>query len=137
MSRFQFVADTGTPARRMWLCTVMEIARSSFYAWLAAADDRNARTAADEALADRIRVVTNTDSAYGEPRITAELERVGARIGAGRPQAGRSGDAHRRDRRPPAETPGEDHCVGSGRHEGARSAQPGFHRPSTEHQMRR
>lgn len=31
------------------------------------------RTAADEALADRIHVVHNADNTYGAPRITAEL----------------------------------------------------------------
>ena len=39
------------------LCAVVEIARSSFYAWLAAADGRAARQAADKALAARIGTV--------------------------------------------------------------------------------
>lgn len=73
MSRFQFVADHRDAFEVKWLCAVMQIARSSFYAWLAAADSRAARTADDEALAERIRVVHGEDSAYGAPRITAEL----------------------------------------------------------------
>ena len=56
-----------------WLCAVVEIARSSFYAWLGAADGRAARKAADEALAERIRTVYDEDNTYGAPRITAEL----------------------------------------------------------------
>ena len=41
---------------------VLEIARSSFYAWRAAADTRAARTAADEDLEARIRAVHTTDN---------------------------------------------------------------------------
>ena len=73
MSRFQFVADHRDTFEVKWLCAVMEIARSSFYAWLAGADARAERQAADEALAARIRVVHDADSTYGAPRITAEL----------------------------------------------------------------
>lgn len=72
MSRFQFVADHLHAFEVKWLCAVVEVARSSFYAWLAGADARAARAAADEALAERIRVVHDTDNTYGAPRITAE-----------------------------------------------------------------
>ncbi len=73
MSRFQFVADHRDAFEVKWLCEVVEIARSSFYAWLAGADARAERQAADEALAERIRVVHTEDNTYGAPRITAEL----------------------------------------------------------------
>ena len=73
MSRFQFVADHRDAFEVKWLCAIVEIARSSFYAWWAAADGRDARAAADEALAERIRVVHDEDNTYGAPRITAEL----------------------------------------------------------------
>lgn len=73
MSRFQFVADHRDAFEVKWLCKVMEIARSSFYAWCAAAEGRDARAAADEALVERIRVVHDADNTYGAPRITAEL----------------------------------------------------------------
>lgn len=73
MSRFQFVADHLHAFEVKWLCAVVEVARSSFYAWLAGADSRAARAAADEALADRIRAVHDADNTYGAPRITAEL----------------------------------------------------------------
>lgn len=73
MSRFQFVADHSDTYEVKWLCAVIEVARSSFYAWLAAADGRAARQAADEALEARIRTVHDQDNTYGAPRITAEL----------------------------------------------------------------
>ena len=73
MSRFQFVADHRNAFEVKWLCEVVEVARSSFYAWLAGADARAERQAADEALAERIRVVHDEDNTYGAPRITAEL----------------------------------------------------------------
>ena len=73
MSRFQFVADHLHAFEVKWLCAVVEVARSSFYAWLAGADGRAARQAADKVLAERIRVVHDEDNTYGAPRITAEL----------------------------------------------------------------
>ncbi|WP_096867526.1 IS3 family transposase [Mycolicibacter icosiumassiliensis] len=73
VSRFQFVADHLHAFEVKWLCAVVEVARSSFYAWLAGADSRAAKAAADEALAARIRVVNGEDNPYGEPGITAEL----------------------------------------------------------------
>jgi transposase InsO family protein len=73
VSRFQFVADHRDAFEVKWLCAVVKVARSSFYAWLAAADTRAAKTAADEALTARIRAVHDGDSTYGAPRITAEL----------------------------------------------------------------
>lgn len=73
MSRLQFVADHRDAFEVKWLCEVVEVARSSFYAWCAAAPTRAARQAADEALAARIRAVHEQDNTYGAPRITAEL----------------------------------------------------------------
>ena len=73
MSRFQFVADHRDAFEVKWLCKVVEIARSSFYAWLAAADTRAAKAAADQELEARIRVVHTADNTCGAPRITAEL----------------------------------------------------------------
>ncbi|ABM14523.1 Integrase, catalytic region [Mycolicibacterium vanbaalenii PYR-1] len=73
MSRFQFVADHLHAFEVKWLCAGVEVARSSFYAWLAGAEGRAARKAADEALAARIRMVHDEDNTYGAPRITAEL----------------------------------------------------------------
>ncbi|MFF3157957.1 IS3 family transposase [Streptomyces sp. NPDC057910] len=74
VSRFQFVEDhcETYPIRR--LCQVLDLQRSSFYKWRSAAPARQARERADAALAARIRQVhTDSDGAYGAPRVTAEL----------------------------------------------------------------
>lgn len=57
MNRFQFVEDHKDAWGVKRLCEVIEIARSSFYAWLTAAPGRAAREAADAALAERIRAL--------------------------------------------------------------------------------
>ena len=73
MNRFQFVADHRNTFEVKRLCQVVEVARSSFYAWVEAADARVAREAADDALAERIRVIHTADNTMGAPRITPEL----------------------------------------------------------------
>jgi len=73
VSRFQFVADHRDTFEVKRLCEVIEVNRSSFYAWDAAAEARAERDAADTELAERILVVHDADKAYGAPRITAEL----------------------------------------------------------------
>ena len=77
MNRFQFVKDHKDAWSVKRLCQVIEIGRSSFYAWLAAAPGRAARATADAVLAARIRVLQDPaqggDRAYGAPRVTAEL----------------------------------------------------------------
>jgi transposase InsO family protein len=73
VSRFQFVADHRDTFEVKRLCEVIEVNRSSFYAWDNAAPARAERAAADEELAERIRVVHEADKAYGAPRVTAEL----------------------------------------------------------------
>ncbi len=77
MNRFQFVEDHKDAYGVKRLCEVVEIARSSFYAWLDAAPRRAAKAADDAALAARIRVLQDPaqggDRAYGAPRITADL----------------------------------------------------------------
>ena len=55
------------------LCQVIDIARSSYYAWINAADTRAARATADVELADKIRAIHADDNTYGRPRITAEI----------------------------------------------------------------
>ncbi len=67
MSRFQFVADYSTtyPVKR--LCELVEIERSSYYAWKAGTPARQARAAADAVLAARIRVVHDEDNTVGAP----------------------------------------------------------------------
>ncbi|RBO96904.1 transposase InsO family protein [Nocardia puris] len=55
------------------LCQVIDIARSSYYTWINAADKRAARADADADLAAKIRAVHDADNTCGRPRITAEL----------------------------------------------------------------
>jgi transposase InsO family protein len=64
---------TETPSLVLRLCEIVEVNRSSFHAWDAAAPAPAERAAADEQLAERIRVVHEADKAYGVPRVTAEL----------------------------------------------------------------
>ena len=73
MTRFQFVADHRHAFEVKRLCTVLQVSRSSFYAWLAAAPTRAARAGRDAALTERIRTIHDSDTAQGVPRITAEL----------------------------------------------------------------
>ena len=77
MNRFQFVADHQHAFEVKRLCQAVEVSRSSFYAWCAAAPARAERVVADAELAERIRTVqdpkTGGDPAYGAPRVTAEL----------------------------------------------------------------
>ena len=73
MSRFQFVADHQHAYEVKRLCQLVEIERSSFYAWQAAAPARAARAEADAELAEKIRAVHEVDNTMGAPRITAEL----------------------------------------------------------------
>ncbi|WKX23631.1 IS3 family transposase [Streptomyces sp. HUAS CX7] len=81
VNRFQFVADHQRRYGVKRLCTILGIARSSFYYWRRTAADRAARQAADARLADRIRAVhRESDGTYGVPRITAELRDAGERV---------------------------------------------------------
>jgi transposase InsO family protein len=73
VSRFQFVEDHRATYEVKRLCELVEIERSSYYAWRNAAPARAARAAADAELADRIRTVHAQDNTVGAPRMTAEL----------------------------------------------------------------
>ena len=73
MTRFQFVADHSGTYQVKRLCDLVELERSSYYAWKSAEPDRAARVEADAQLAERIRVIHVEDNTYGAPRITAEL----------------------------------------------------------------
>ncbi|MCK8438525.1 IS3 family transposase [Streptomyces sp. D2-8] len=81
VNRFQFVADHQRRYGVKRLCTIVGIARSSFYYWRRTAADRAVRQAADARLAARIRAVhRESDGTYGVPRITAELREAGERV---------------------------------------------------------
>lgn len=73
MSRFQFVADHQDAFEVKRLCELVEVERSSYYAWKAGAPSREARAAADAELAGRIRAIHAEDNTVGAPRVTAEL----------------------------------------------------------------
>ena len=73
MSRFQFVADHSATFEVKRLCQLVEIERSSYYAWKAGAPARERRAAADAELQARIRKVHQADNTVGAPRVTAEL----------------------------------------------------------------
>ncbi|WP_416069996.1 IS3 family transposase [Streptomyces sp. ME01-18a] len=76
MNHFQFVADHQRCYGVKRLCTILGIARSSFYYWRRTAMDRATRQAADARLAARIQAVhLDSDATYGAPRITAELRK--------------------------------------------------------------
>jgi transposase InsO family protein len=81
VNRFQFVADHQRRYGVKRLCTILGVARSSFYYWRRTAADRAARQVADAALTTRIRAVhRESDGTYGVPRITAELREDGERV---------------------------------------------------------
>lgn len=73
MNRFQFVADHQDTFEVKRMCELVEVERSSFYAWQTAAPARAARAAADAELADRLRGIHAEDNTVGAPRATAEL----------------------------------------------------------------
>ncbi len=73
MTRFQFVADHQHAFEVKRLCEVIDIERSSFYAWKAAEPVRAARAEADAELAEKIRAIHAQDNTIGAPRATAEL----------------------------------------------------------------
>lgn len=73
MTRFQFVADHSSTYQVKRLCELVQIERSSYYAWKAGALARAQRAEADAELAGRIRKVHDQDNTIGAPRATAEL----------------------------------------------------------------
>lgn len=73
MSRFQFVADNSATFEVKRLCELVEVTRSSFYAWQAGAMARADRAGADAELEAKIRTIHEADNTLGAPRITAEL----------------------------------------------------------------
>jgi transposase InsO family protein len=80
VNRFQFVADHSGAFEVKRLCQLVEVKRSSFYAWKAAGPARAARAAEDARLAERVRVIHEEDNTVGAPRATAELN-DGAGVG--------------------------------------------------------
>jgi len=80
VNRFQFVADHQRRYGVKRLCTILGIARSSFYYWRRTAADRAARQAADTCLATPIQAVHRESGGTYVPRITAALRDEGERV---------------------------------------------------------
>ena len=98
VNRFQFVEDHKDAYGVKRLCEVIQIARSSFYAWLAAAPGRAARAAADAARSCGANPCAAGPRAGWRSRLWGAADhrrpqrrRRGGR--AGESQAGRPGDA--------------------------------------------
>ena len=72
MSRFQFVADNSATFEVKRLCELVEIERSSYYAWVKAAPAREARAAADAALVGRAIDEIATAARGGTPRVALQ-----------------------------------------------------------------
>ncbi|MFE6205974.1 IS3 family transposase, partial [Streptomyces sp. NPDC057889] len=78
---YAFIEAEKTTHGVAFLCRLLKVARSSFYAWLAAARTRSVRKAADEALVHEITVIhVGSRQTYGVPRIHAALRRLGRRV---------------------------------------------------------
>jgi transposase InsO family protein len=101
---YAFIEAERTTHGVAFLCRVLNVARSSFYAWQAAAKSRAARRAADEAPAHAITVIhAASRHTYGVPRIHAGLRCPGRAVNRRRVarvmrERGVQG-AHRRRRR--------------------------------------
>lgn len=81
MSRFRFISEQRATFGVKRLCRVLNVHRSGFYAWLARADRRAARTGQDARLVEQIRQIhSDTTGTYGSPRVTAELRAQGVMV---------------------------------------------------------
>ena len=81
--RFRFVDDHRDHFEVKWMCELVEVPKSSFYAW------RNhtpsARERSDEVLAGQIReIYDNSRGTYGVPRVVGQLQRRGLRVARSR-----------------------------------------------------
>lgn len=75
---YAFIEAEKTTHGVAFLCRLLKVARSSFYAWLAAARTQAARQAADKALAHETTVIhVASRHTYGVPCVHAELRRQG------------------------------------------------------------
>lgn len=78
---YAFIDAEKTTRSVALLCRVLDVARSSFYAWLAARPAAAARQAAEDDLAAQIREIHSASrGAYGVPRVHAALRRTGQMI---------------------------------------------------------
>jgi putative transposase len=76
VSRFRFIVVEKASYPVVRLCRVLKVSASGFYAWVQRKP--SARSAANEALTERIRTVhTRSRGTYGSPRVHAELHEAG------------------------------------------------------------
>ncbi len=67
MNRLQFIADHRNVFEVKRLCEIVQVACSSFYAWLAAAPARTVRTDADTALAESLNAMLKRETLRAGP----------------------------------------------------------------------
>ncbi|MEU1125008.1 IS3 family transposase [Streptomyces sp. NPDC005899] len=96
---YRFVEAEKTTFGVAFLCRLLKVARSSFYAWAEGEAARRRRQEADDALAHEITVLhVASKHTYGVPRIHAELARLGRQINRKRVERGIAGVTRRRRR---------------------------------------
>lgn len=80
-SRFRFISTHRASFGVKRLCRVLAVSRSGFYRWAASEPVRQARAAAEDALAEQIKVIhADSGGTYGSPRVTVELRCQGVRV---------------------------------------------------------
>ncbi|MGX7671351.1 IS3 family transposase [Plantactinospora sp. DSM 117369] len=80
-SRFRFISTHRATWSVKRLCRILAVSRSGFYRWAASEPARQARAAAEDALAEQIRVIhADSGGAYWSPRVTVELRDRGVRV---------------------------------------------------------
>lgn len=83
MIRFRFVQDNQADLSISRMCALVEVPRSSFYAWVN--HSPSARDLADEALLETIRgIYRRSRNTYGVPRVYGQLRRTGHRVARSR-----------------------------------------------------
>lgn len=79
--RYRFISEHRAEFGVQRLCRVLNVRRPGFYEWLDAEPARQARQAAEDALAAQITEIhTVHRHAYGSKRVTVELRRRGQRV---------------------------------------------------------
>ncbi|WP_375335284.1 IS3 family transposase [Micromonospora sp. CP22] len=80
-SRFRFISAHRATFGVKRLCRVLAVSRSGFYRWTGSEPARQARAAAEDALAAQItQVHADSGGTYGSPRVTVELRAQGVRV---------------------------------------------------------
>ncbi|MFF1343328.1 IS3 family transposase, partial [Streptomyces sp. NPDC058290] len=76
--RWDFISENAEDLGVKRICRVLQVSRSGYYRWIAGADARAARQAAEDALVDEIREIhAEHRGNYGALRVHAELRGFG------------------------------------------------------------